>query len=120
MFLAGAETQQLFTRDDRRQVGWPTIVGSRLPLALGLLFAPWLVRPSLAGPNGNSILLTIILAVGVAVTSVPVVSEILADLNILHHHRLPRQHGGRLCVSACLFGVFRQGFPLTCLQSLAD
>jgi Kef-type K+ transport system membrane component KefB len=38
----------------------------------------------LAGPNGNRISLTIILAVGVAVTSIPVVSKIFADLKILH------------------------------------
>lgn len=84
MFLAGAETQQIFTRDERREVGWLVIVGTGLPFVLGLAFAPWLIRPSLAGPNGNRISLTIILAVGVAVTSVPVVSKIFADLNILH------------------------------------
>lgn len=84
MFLAGAETQQLFTREERREVGWLTFVGTGLPFVLGLIFAPWLIRPSLAGPNGNRISLTIILAVGVAVTSVPVVSKIFADLKILH------------------------------------
>lgn len=84
MFLAGAETQQLFTREERREVGWLTVVGTGLPFVLGLVFAPWLIRPSLAGPNGNRISLTIILAVGVAVTSVPVVSKIFADLKILH------------------------------------
>ena len=84
MFLSGAETQQLFSRDERREVGWLTIVGTGLPFLLGLLLAPWVIRPSLAGPNGNRISLTIILAVGVAVTSVPVVSKIFADLKILH------------------------------------
>jgi Kef-type K+ transport system membrane component KefB len=84
MFLAGAETQQLFTRDERREVSWLAIVGTGLPFVLGLVFAPWIIRPSLAGPNGNRISLTIILAVGVAVTSVPVVSKIFADLKILH------------------------------------
>lgn len=84
MFLSGAETRQLFTRDERREVGWLTIVGTGLPFALGLAFGPWLVRPSLAGPNGNRVSLVIILAVGVAVTSVPVVSKIFADLKILH------------------------------------
>jgi Kef-type K+ transport system membrane component KefB len=84
MFLAGAETQQLFTRDERREVAWLVIVGTGLPFVLGLSFAPWLIRPSLAGPNGNRMSLTIILAVGVAVTSVPVVSKIFADLKILH------------------------------------
>jgi Kef-type K+ transport system membrane component KefB len=84
MFLSGAETQQLFSRDERREVGWLTIVGTGIPFALGLVLAPWVIRPALAGPNGNRLSLTIILAVGVAVTSVPVVSKIFADLKILH------------------------------------
>jgi Kef-type K+ transport system membrane component KefB len=84
MFLSGAETQQLFTREERREVGWLTIVGTGLPFLLGLALGPWLIRPSLAGPNGNRASLMIILAVGVAVTSVPVVSKIFADLKILH------------------------------------
>ena len=84
MFLSGAETRQLFTREERREVGWLTIVGTGIPFALGLFLGPWLVRPSLAGQNGNRVSLVIILAVGVAVTSVPVVSKIFADLKILH------------------------------------
>src|ERR1700748_3295086 len=84
MFLSGAETQQLFTREERREVGWLTIVGTGLPFLLALLLGPWLIRPSLAGPNGNRPSLIIILAVGVAVTSVPVVSKIFSDLKILH------------------------------------
>jgi Kef-type K+ transport system membrane component KefB len=84
MFLSGAETQQLFSRDERREVGWLTIVGTGIPFILGLALGPWLIRPALAGPNGNRVSLIIILAVGVAVTSVPVVSKIFADLKILH------------------------------------
>src|SRR5262249_7508490 len=84
MFLAGAETRQLFTREERREVGWLTIVGTGIPFVIGLVLGPWLVRPSLAGQNGNRVSLVIILAVGVAVTSVPAVSKIFADLKILH------------------------------------
>ncbi len=84
MFLSGAETRQLFTREERREVGWLAIVGSGIPFLLGLAFGPRLIRPSLAGPNGNRISLIIVLAVSVAVTSVPVVSKIFADLKILH------------------------------------
>jgi Kef-type K+ transport system membrane component KefB len=84
MFLSGAETRQLFSREERREVGWLAIVGTGTPFALALVLGPWLLRPELAGPNGNRISLIIILAVGVAVTSVPVVSKIFADLNILH------------------------------------
>lgn len=84
MFLSGAETQQLLGRDERREVGYLTIVGTGIPFLLALALGPWLVRPSLYGPNGNRFSLIIILAVGVAVTSVPVVSKIFADLKILH------------------------------------
>ncbi len=84
MFLSGAETRQLFTREERREVGWLAIVGTGIPFALALILGPWLIRPSLAGPHGNRVSLIIVLAVGVAVTSVPVVSKIFADLKILH------------------------------------
>jgi Kef-type K+ transport system membrane component KefB len=84
MFLSGAETRQLFTREERREVGWLTIVGTGVPFVLALVFGSRLIRPSLAGPHGNRVSLIIVLAVGVAVTSVPVVSKIFADLKILH------------------------------------
>lgn len=83
MFVSGAEMQQLFGKGERRSVSWLVIVGTGIPFLLGLGFGPALIRPSLAGPHGNRLSLIIILAVGVAVTSVPVVSKIFADLNIL-------------------------------------
>lgn len=55
MFLSGAETRQLFTREERREVGWLALVGTGIPFVLGLVFGPWLVRPALAGQNGNRI-----------------------------------------------------------------
>jgi Kef-type K+ transport system membrane component KefB len=84
MFLSGAEARQLFSRQERRAVGWLAIVGTGVPFVLGLALGPWLIRPELAGPNGNRTSLVVILAVAVAVTSIPVVSKIFADLNILH------------------------------------
>ncbi len=84
MFLSGAETRHLFSREERREVSWLVIVGTGIPFLLGLALGPWLIRPRLAGPNGNRVSLIIILAVGVAVTSVPVISKIFADLKILH------------------------------------
>lgn len=83
MFLAGAETQQIFTREERRAVSWIFLLGTGLPFLLGLIFAPWIIRTSLQGPNGNRMSLTIVIAVSIAVTSVPVVSKIFADLKIL-------------------------------------
>lgn len=84
MFMSGAETKQLFTREERREVSWLAIVGTGIPFVLGLVFGPMLVGPAISGPKGNKLSLVIILAVAVAVTSVPVISKIFADLKILH------------------------------------
>jgi Kef-type K+ transport system membrane component KefB len=70
MFMSGAETKQLFTRDERREVSWLTIVGTGILFVLGLVFGPMSVGPVISGPKGNKLSLVIILAVAVAVTSV--------------------------------------------------
>jgi Kef-type K+ transport system membrane component KefB len=84
MFMSGAETKQLFSREERREVSWLAIVGTGIPFILGLVFGPMLAGPAISGPKGNKLSLVIILAVAVAVTSVPVISKIFADLKILH------------------------------------
>jgi Kef-type K+ transport system membrane component KefB len=84
MFLSGAETRHLFSREERREVGWLAIVGTGIPFILALVLGPWLIRPALAGSNASPVSLILVLAVAVAVTSVPVVSKIFADLKILH------------------------------------
>src|SRR4029077_1377376 len=73
-----------FSREERREVAWLGVVGTGIPFVLGLILGPWLIRPALAGPNGNRSFLILIWGVGVPVTSVPVVSKIFADLKILH------------------------------------
>lgn len=84
MFMSGAETKQLFSREERREVSWLAVVGTGIPFVIGLAVGPILAGTGLAGPRGNKLSLVIILAVGVAVTSVPVISKIFADLKILH------------------------------------
>jgi len=37
MFLSGAETRHLFSREERREVGWLVIVGTGIPFVLGLM-----------------------------------------------------------------------------------
>ena len=84
MFLSGTEARQLFGSEERREVFWLTLVGTGIPFVLGLVFGPRLIGPALMGPRGNTLSITIVVAVGVAVTSVPVISKIFADLKILH------------------------------------
>lgn len=84
MFLSGAETKHLFSREERKEVSWLAAVGTGIPFVIGLICGPKLAGPAIAGPRGSKLSLIIILAVGVAVTSVPVISKIFADLKILH------------------------------------
>ncbi|MBI2678053.1 MAG: cation:proton antiporter [Candidatus Koribacter versatilis] len=83
MFLSGAETRQLFTREERKEVGWLVSVGTGTPFLVALAVAPLLALDALAGPNGNRWAVIIVLAIAVAVTSIPVISRIFADLGIL-------------------------------------
>jgi Kef-type K+ transport system membrane component KefB len=53
MFLSGAETRQLFSREERREVGWLGIVGTGIPFILGLVLGPRLITPALAGPTAT-------------------------------------------------------------------
>ena len=62
MFLSGAETRKLFTREERREVSWLALVGTGIPFLIGLALGPWLVTPALAGPASSRISLIIILA----------------------------------------------------------
>jgi Kef-type K+ transport system membrane component KefB len=84
MFLSGAKVRQLFSREERCEVGWLAIVGTGTPFLVALLLAPRLNLGAISGPNGNRFALTIILAIAVAVTSIPVIARIFADLRILH------------------------------------
>ena len=84
MFLSGTEARQLFGKEERREVLWLTLVGTGIPFLLGLGLGARFIVPALMGPKGNMLSVTIIVAVGIAVTSVPVISKIFADLKILH------------------------------------
>jgi Kef-type K+ transport system membrane component KefB len=83
MFLSGTEARQLFGKEERREVLWLSLVGTGIPFVLGLTFGSRFIVPALMGPSGNIVSLTIIIAVGTAVTSVPVISKIFSDLKIL-------------------------------------
>jgi Kef-type K+ transport system membrane component KefB len=84
MFASGAETKGLFRRRDRREVAWLGIVGTGMPFVLTLLVAPFLPLGRLMGSAHQPIALLLVVGIGMAVTSVPVVSKIFHDLGILN------------------------------------
>src|SRR4051812_40687523 len=84
MFASGAETHGLFGKDDRRQVGILGLVGTGIPFVVALIASRFVPLDSLAGNSGRGLPLTLVLAIAVAVTSIPVISKILHDLQILN------------------------------------
>ncbi len=84
MFTSGAETKGLFNREDRREVTWLGAVGTGLPFVLAVCVVPFLPLNALAGTVSVRTPLLLVVSIGVAVTSIPVISKILHDLGILH------------------------------------
>ena len=84
MFASGAETRELFSKEDRRQVSWLAGVGTGLPFLLTMAVLPWLPLGGLMGPANQKTPLYLVIGIAVAVTSIPVISKIFFDLKILH------------------------------------
>lgn len=83
MFISGIETRHLFGREDRREIGWLMAVGTGLPFVIGLGLSPWLPLHMLMGSVHQRVPIILVLGIGIAVTSIPVISRIFYDLKIL-------------------------------------
>jgi Kef-type K+ transport system membrane component KefB len=86
MFCAGAETRRLLGKENHKEtaalIGVSDVVNFALVLALG--FAGLIPLSALTGPKGTETATLLILAIAVAVTSIPVISRIFWDLRIMH------------------------------------
>ncbi len=86
MFCAGAETRRLLGKENHKEtatlIGVGDIVNFAIVLALG--FMGLLPLKALTGPKGTEMATLLIVAIGVAVTSIPVISRIFWDLRIMH------------------------------------
>jgi Kef-type K+ transport system membrane component KefB len=83
MFAAGAEMRRLLQRNAVRTVGLIAGFGMVLPFAAGLGLAAALGINEFIGPAGNHTALILVFGLAVAVTSIPVISRIMHDLNLL-------------------------------------
>lgn len=84
MFLSGTEMKRLFSKGMRCETTWLVSVGTLLPFVLVLLVGSWLPVSYIMQPEANRTAALLVLAVAVAVTSIPVISRIFHDLGILH------------------------------------
>jgi Kef-type K+ transport system membrane component KefB len=83
MFCSGAEMRSLFRRGEERTVGLVTITGVLLPFLGAFALIRLVDSESLTGPANNDAALTLIFALALAVTSIPVISRIMLDLGII-------------------------------------
>jgi Kef-type K+ transport system membrane component KefB len=83
MFAAGAEMRRLLQRNAVRAVGLIAGFGMVLPFAAGLGLVAALGVQDLIGPAGDHTALILVFGMAVAVTSIPVISRIMHDLNLL-------------------------------------
>jgi Kef-type K+ transport system membrane component KefB len=86
MFVSGSETRRLLAAENRRECAWLVAIGTPLPffLVLFLGLGGYLPLASLAGTAQQNTSVLLVLAIAVAVTSIPVISRIFYDLGILH------------------------------------
>ena len=86
MFCAGTEARRLLGKENQRQtvilLGVRDVLAFAVVLALG--FMGMLPLRSLTGPKGTGLATLLIVAIAVAVTSIPVISRIFWDLRIMH------------------------------------
>jgi Kef-type K+ transport system membrane component KefB len=83
MFAAGAEMRRLIQRNAVRTVGLIASFGLVVPLAAGLGLVAALGVHDFIGPAGNKTALSLVFGLGVAVTSIPVISRIMHDTGLL-------------------------------------
>lgn len=83
MFTTGTQMRRMADRQDSSTVALVLLLGTVIPFGAGLLLAVALPTDLLIGTAGNETALMLVIAVSVAITSIPVISRILLDLGLL-------------------------------------
>ena len=87
LFCSGLEIRSSFSRPERRAATWITATGTLLPFGIALLAGSMFDLKSFHGtaPAGPALdtAFNLVLAVALAVTSIPVISRIFLDLGII-------------------------------------
>lgn len=84
MFNSGLKFQYRFQKADAK-IGLSIIVASTvIPFAIGWLSTGVIHPAQFLGPDHSVVALKIIIAISIAVTSIPVISKIFSDLGIMH------------------------------------
>jgi len=82
MFVSGFEIKMSFDRDDKKIIT-ALLIGSTVPFIAGWIAPHFFDFSPLLGEKQNVLALKIVVGIAVAVTSIPVISKIFLDLNIM-------------------------------------
>lgn len=83
MYCAGAALRSHRRRGETRTVSLIALIGNVVPFAAGAAFLVIATPRGLIGSAGNQTAFFLVFACGIAVTSIPVISRILADLGLM-------------------------------------
>jgi Kef-type K+ transport system membrane component KefB len=84
MFLSGSEMRTYRNPGQQKTVASMAVLGIVLPFAVGLAAVQFIDYADWSGPRGTSLTFALVFGIGIAVTSIPVISRIMLDLGILH------------------------------------
>ena len=122
MFVSGSETRKLLAAENRRECFWLVAIGTPLPffLVLGLGLGGMLPLEALTGTANQPTSVLLVLAIAVAVTSIPVISRIFYDLKILHTRFASLILGSAVVEDIILWGVLAVATALAGSAALAQ
>ena len=122
MFVSGSGAHSLLARENRRKTAVLLGIGTPLSffLTLGLGLAAVLPVHSLMGTAGQPIATLLVLSIGVAVTSIPIISRIFHDLGILHTRFASLILGFAVIEDILLWGVLAIATSLVTSAGLAQ
>jgi K+:H+ antiporter len=120
LFVSGVEVRKVFaTRKARKQTWWLLGVGTSLPFLLTLALSPFIPLGRLVGTANNRTALLLVLATAAAVTSIPVISKIFADLGILRTRFASLVLGVAMLEDIVLYGVLAVATTLAAASAAA-
>ena len=120
MFVSGSEVRKVLSGENRRPTAWILGVGTPLPFFIALGVGSLLPLHSLAGPAGDESAVLLILAIAVAVTSIPVISRIFFDLGIMHTRFASLVLGSAILEDLALWAVLAVATALAASGGLGE
>jgi len=83
MFCSGLEVKTSFSKQERKTIGVLTTTTTIIPLIAGFVIALLVDPTKIIGEAAHPLALKLVIAVAIAITSIPVISKIFLDLGLM-------------------------------------